>query len=494
MNKNNRITYRFDRTGQTIEDKGRKEISAKPQPAPEREQGKPSNIVPLYAKSEYETAESPFSPWMSPFQEDVGALEDLIRETEPKPASAAEKRPAAAADVPVTKPRLVQEPAVPDSQPEPGPSAKQPQRTAQWHPRQKVQPSESLPESMKQSEPKYVQGEPHGVPKQAESDSWGEPQHYPELEVDLDYGVQKANRWSGPVHNYSAPPSWIKVFLSVAGALATGALFGYLLLSLFTNTPDQSDSNNKLANPVNGSVTNPSASPGGGKTNTNGGTSNPATNQSAAGRVKLDIPLQSYQLLQYGVFSNTEGRDAAIKELTDKGLAAAELRTANDYRVYAGMAIDRGHALALSNDLGEDIPVYIKQVDVQVPQQFPFAGDAKAATVFLNNTIGLISMLDELVLTQLEQPSLSPLSSAAAESWQTEHQKWTESVKAMQAGVTDESGKAFLIKLIQSMNTAAKSLEEYDKKPSQSHLWAVQDALMDAVLTQKEWYESINAL
>ncbi|WP_336774401.1 hypothetical protein [Paenibacillus sp. MMO-58] len=493
MNKNNRITYRFDRTGQSVEDNGRKEISAKPQQAPEREQGKPSNIVPLYAKTEYETAESPFSPWMSPFQEDVGALEDLIRETEPKPAQAAEKMQAAPAALPVKKPKYVQDPVVLDSQPEPGPSAKQAQRPAQWHPRQKAQPA-ALPESIPLSEPKSVQPEPHAVPMPKQSDPWGELEHYPELDVDLSLNNngQKANRWSGPVLNYSAPPSWIKVFLSVAGALATGALFGYLLLSLFTNTPDQSGSD-KLANPVNGSVTNPSASPNGDKTNSNGGASSPAVSQTA-GRVKLDIPLQSYQLLQYGVFSNTEGRDAAIKELSDKGLAAAGLQTANDYRVYAGMAIDKGRALALSNDLGEDVPVYIKQIDVQVPEQFPFAGDAKAATAFMNNTIGLIGMLDELALTQLEQPSLSPLSSAAAESWQTEYQKWTGSVKAMQAGVTDESGKAFLIKLIQSMNTAAKSLEEYDKKPSQSHLWAVQDALMDAVVTQKQWYEAINAL
>ncbi|WP_201007622.1 SPOR domain-containing protein [Paenibacillus glycanilyticus] len=501
MNKNNRITYRFDRTGQSVEDKGRNEISAKPQQAPEREQGKPSNIVPLYAKTEYETAESPFSPWMSPFQEDVSALEDLIRETDPKPVPAAEKMQAAPAALPVTKPKLVQDSAVLDSQPEPGQTAKQPQRPAQWHPRQKAQPAaESIPQSeqksaSKSTPPKSVQPEMHAVPMQQESDPWGELQHYPELDLNLNLNNngQKANRWSGPVHNYSAPPSWIKVFLSVAGALATGALFGYLLLSLFTNTPDQSDSNNKLANPVNGSVTNPSASPSGGKTNTIGGTSSPSTGQTA-GRVKLDIPLQSYQLLQYGVFSNTEGRDAAIKELSDKGLAAAGLQTANDYRVYAGMAIDRDRALALSNDLGEDVPVYIKQIDIQVPEQFPFAGDAKSATAFMNNTIGLIGMLDELALTQLEQPSLSPLSSAAAESWKTEYQKWTGSVKAMQAGVTDESGKAFLIKLIQSMNTAAKSLEEYDKKPSQSHLWAVQDALMDAVATQKQWYESINAL
>lgn len=494
MNKNNRITYRFDRTGQTIEDKSRKENNAKPQA---REQAKPSNsvpsnIVPLYSNTEYENGESPFTPWMSPFQEDIAALEDLIRDTEEKPAAVSHKKQAAHS--PVVHAEPAQETSSRKPQPEARPQPEQPQRPGQWHPRQRVQqqpePLQKTP-SKEQSEKKHqVQPEMHAFGMQPETDPFGDLAHYPEVELD----DQSSKRWSRPVQKYSAPPSWIKVFLSVAGALATGALFGYLLLSLFTNTNDHtSGSNGNLANPVNGSVTSPSASPGGGKTNANNGTTSPPVSQ-AAGHVKLDIPLQSYQLLQYGVFSNTEGRDAAIKELSDKGLAAAGLQTANDYRVYAGMAIDRGRALALSNDLGEDVPVYIKQIDVQVPEQFPFAGDAKAAAVFMNNTISMISMLDELALTQLEQPTLSPLVSAAAEAWQAEHQKWTESVKAMQAGVTDEAGKAFLIKLIQSMNTAAKSLEEYDKKPSQSHLWAVQDALMDAVVTQKEWYESINAL
>jgi|GEM_PF-1197282 Cell division protein len=497
MNKNNRITYRFDRAGQTIEDINRKENSAKPQA---REQGKPSNmvpskIVPLYSNTEYENAESPFSPWMSPFQEDIGALEDLIRDTELKPAATPQKVQAGNSTLVQAEP--VQESAGRKLQADPKPSAEQPQRPAQWHPRQRVQQSESLPEppNPKQQPQKKQQVQPEmpaaGMQPEPGAELWDELPRYPELELDNE---RTSNRWSRPVQKYSAPPSWIKVFLSVAGALATGALFGYLLLSLFTNSTDQaSNSNGNLANPVNGSVMSPSASPGGDKSNANNGASSPSANQTA-GHVKLDIPLQSYQLLQYGVFSNTEGRDAAIKELTDKGLAAAGLQTANDYRVYAGMAIDRGRAVALTNDLGQEVPVYIKQLDVQVPEQFPFNGDAKAAAAFMNNTISLISMLDELALTQLEQPSLSPLGSAAAEAWQAEYQKWTESVKAMQAGVTDAAGKAFLIKLIQSMNTAAKSFEEYDKKPSQSHLWAVQGALMEAVVTQKEWYESINAL
>ncbi|GLX69538.1 hypothetical protein [Paenibacillus glycanilyticus] len=479
MNKNNRITYRFDRAGQTIDDNSRKENNAKPQTVPVRDPGKPSNIVPLYSSTEYEQAASPFSPWMSPFQEDVSALEDLIRETEEKPK-------AVPAPAPTSERKQSEIPQPPIPQPE------EAQQSAEWHPRKRVH-AEVMQGNAVKPQPEAiskapVQPEKPIAAQQRAVDASSEEQHFPEVELETD----SAKRWSGPVHKYSAPPSWIKVFLSVAGALATGALFGYLLLNLFTNMPDQTKgTNDNPANPVNGTVSNnPTASPANGKTNTNKGTNVAPT----AGQVKLDIPAQTYQLLQYGVFSNAEGSDAAIKELTDKGLAAAGLKTADDYRVYAGMAIDRGKAMTLSNDLGEDVPVYIKQVDVEVPQQFPFAGDAKAATAFMNNTISLISMLDELSLTQLEQTDLSPLSSAAADAWQAEHQQWTASVKAMQAGVTDEAGKAFLIKLIQSMNTAAKSLQEYDKKPSQSHLWAVQDAVMEAVVTQKEWYDAIRAL
>lgn len=456
MNSKNRITYRFDRTGNTVGENIRE--AEKQQAAPQSilspqatdtsTNNKPArtNVVPLHNHND-PYAISEFSPWNSPFQEDISALEQLIRNTDDKP-----NKPA----------------PVPSSAPAPRAArAAAPAPKVTERKREQSLPAEAQREEELEAE---------GVIISPELDS-------------LD------GQWSMPIRRYTTPPSWMKVFLSVAGALATGAVFGYLLLSLFTGTSIWPKDNALPVNTVpQGTINDSGKEPAGGNV---GGGDAPVVGEggqpASVPMVALSVQAQSYYLLQYGVFSNAEGMNAAIAELTSKGLAAAGLTTASDYRVFAGMAGDRSQAAAISKQL-TDMEVYVKQIDIAVPEQFPFNGKAAAAESFFTQTNALIGMLDDLALTQLEQPSLSPLGSSAAEAWQTEHQEWTESVKAMQAGVEDQAGKAFLIKLIQSINTAAESMAEYDKNPSQSHLWAVQSALMDSISTQKGWFESISAL
>lgn len=439
MNSKNRITYRFDRTGQNVNKENHKEDgkfaagSQQFQVDPPQQSNKPgtSNVVPFYNHNCDSHPVSEFSPWNSPFQEDVGALEKLIRNTEQSPST--------------------KKPFVSDRE------------------------EENRAEGSDTDTLDTLKGSRH-------------------VFVDTDVSLPR------PIKRYSTPPSWLNVFLSVAGALATGALFGYLLLSLFTgNAIWSSQDGNQGEIPASGMINSGNKDAAEPNKNVNapaltenkGGGDNKET--SALAMVNLTIQPQTYHMVQYGVFSNAEGQDAAVAELEAKGLAAAGLKTDKDYRVYAGIAGERSQAIALSEQM-IDMEVYVKQVDIEVPQRFPFSGDAAGAEKFFNSTSSLISILDDLTITQLEQPTLSPLGAAAAESWKTEHQKWTQNVKAMENGVTDEAGKAFLIKLIQSVNSAAKSLAEYDKSPIQSHLWSVQSDLMDSVVTQKEWFDSIRAL
>ncbi|MFX3634912.1 MAG: hypothetical protein ACE3L7_31385 [Candidatus Pristimantibacillus sp.] len=459
MNSKNRITYRFDRTGQNVSQDNNKEdgqFAASSQqghvdlPQPSNKSGASSNVVPFYNHNSDSHPVSEFSPWNSPFQEDVGALEKLIRNTDQSPTT----------KLPFVSDRL------------------------EGNKAQDVRHMESMLHS-------------HSISNSnsnTDSDAVDTLKESRHVFVDTDAPHPR------PIKRYSTPPSWMNVFLSVAGALATGALFGYLLLSLFTGNAIWSNQDgNQEGTPVSGVISNGNKdkvdpnqdvnAPG--LTEDIGSSDNKET--SALAMVNLTINPQTYHMVQYGVFSHTEGQDAAIAELEAKGLAAAGLKTEQDYRVYTGIAGERSRAVALSKQM-IDMEVYVKQVDIEVPQRFPFAGEASSAEKFFNSTSSLISILDDLTLTQLEQSTLSPLSAAAAEAWKSEHQKWTQNVKAMQNGVTDAAGKAFLIKLIQSVNSAAKSLVEYDKSPIQSHLWSVQSAIMESVVTQKEWFESIRAL
>lgn len=469
MNQKNRITYRFDRNGQSIPEESRK-VDIKQETATNsvsshitanNNAAKPAklNVIPLYPAND-QHAISEISPWNSPFQEDIGALEQLIRKTDTEP-------------VPSLPPQVGPQKVKLESQ----------KRTEAETPQINTDKRES-------SKTDYFIAENEFEPINADK-----------IEM---YDSRTNSHYTSRVKRVTGGPSWFNVFLSVAGALATGALFGYLLLSLFTGTTiwPGGSSDNMNSETVSGSTSSTNNTTTGANSNANQDdtVTPPENGTNSNSETNPDVPIVSltgfnrtYYMLQFGVFSNTEGRDAALDQLAEKGLAAAAMTGKNDYRVYAGVAADRTKAQTLRAQLPE-LELYVKEVTLAVPDKIPFSGDGAAAQAFFEQTSDLVQMLDELALAQLEQPALSQLSKTAADAWQSEHQKWTESAVKMRNGTTDAASKKYLDTVILSINTAAKSMLEYDKKPSRAHLWSTQSETMKAVITQKEWFESISAL
>lgn len=490
MNSKNRITYRFDQAGQA----SRSDIKqmAAVEPAVETpvaaaqlgasKQGDFAVVIPLY-KNTASYSDAQFSPWSTQVDEEMDQLEQLIRESDHRLPDESKTKtanhnhsPAESSISPKTsRPIIDKEPPV------------------------------GVSEELHQMEEKGAVPL-FNDPKQAQAPSFGGSkwngdamEHGPE---NIRYGWENGSERHSPeldlgkrpvrsIRRLGHSPSWINVFLSVAGALATGALFGYLLLSLFLDSASLGSSNSGgQSSAVSGNPASQNAENGLG---TGAGAENSGNSAAPLETVELAIQPQAYHLLQYGVFSNSEGRDAAMEELTSKGLASAAATTKDDFRVYAGMAGDRSRAIALSKML-PGTEVYVKELIIQAPEQFPFTGKAADASSFFEQTNTLISMLDDLALAQLEQPVLAPLGENAAKAWRAEHQKWTLSIKAMESGIQGEAAKASMGAVVQAVNTAASSLTEYDKNPSQAHLWSVQRALMEAILTQKSWFETIRAL
>lgn len=490
MNSKNRITYRFDQAGQASRSENRQMPAAQPvveipaasaQPGASK-QGGFAEVIPLY-KNAASYSDEQFSPWSSQAGEDMDQLEQLIRESdhhlpeESKTKTASLIRSHADSPISSKTPKHIA-----DKEPPVNVSEERHQMDEQEEGPLINDPHQQQAPSLSGSKRKG-DGAEHG-PENAHY-GWANDseRHSPELEL--------GNRPVRSIRKLGHSPSWINVFLSVAGALATGALFGYLLLSLFLDSSSADPSNSGgQSSAISGNPASQSAENGLG---TEAGAGNGASSAAPLETVEVAIQPQAYHLLQYGVFSNSEGKDAAMEELASKGLAAAAATTADDYRVYAGMAGDRSRAIALSKML-PGTEVYVKELIIQAPQQFPFKGDAAEANRFFEQTNALISMLDDLALAQLEQPVLAPLGENAAKAWRAEHQKWTLSIKAMESGIQGETGKASMGAVVQAVNTAASSLTEYDKNSSQAHLWSVQQALMEAILTQKTWFETIRAL
>ncbi|WP_160396259.1 SPOR domain-containing protein [Paenibacillus sp. MMS18-CY102] len=303
---------------------------------------------------------------------------------------------------------------------------------------------------------------------------------------------------------HSRGPSWLKVFASVTGAIATGALFGYLALSLFagqgpwaddpegqsatglTASAGSSDSTNNGVQPVISLPNSPDASAN--KGDKQGGTA-PVASAGQSASAKLDLPASAYSTLQYGVFSSLDGADAAVQELKDKGLAAYRWDTGQDYRVYVGVSSERDGALLLSQSLG-GLEVYVKTIELPAVGRMAFAGEASQLQQYWEQTNALIATLDRLTVEQLELATPQPLRAAQSTAWSKQHEQWLAVSSSIAPKLVDEQQKKSATRLEQAINTAAVSLAEYNKKPAVAHLWNAQSALMAAIFAEKGWLES----
>ncbi|MBW7476210.1 SPOR domain-containing protein [Paenibacillus oenotherae] len=489
MNPKARITYRFDKTNGPRQEPQQEET----------ERRLKSNVVPFFQEELKFTSD--IGAWNSPFQDDARALEKLIRDTERKDASATSQRDRSAA-APLfeeQKPSSIKRAAIIRDPFE----AKQPANSVDpsMHPHidwsgqillgDESQPFDSKPQPAYETSRTLI--------RDAAWDDHDRNNSILSNEL-MDQEVGHAGRSSFKTASiYRSPrgPSWFKVLASVVGAVATGALFGYLVLTLFTagdsglNAADIATEMPGAANAANSGSDLPSTTPQNEGMNalpTAGNDTTIGTEQGTAATAAVNIPAVSYYMLQYGVFSSKEGLDEALAGLNDKGLAAAQFATGEDYRVYAGMAQDRGKALVLGNKLA-NLEVYMKQIDLPALSALPFAGDAAVAETFFQQTRELTGQLDAMTIARLTDDT-----SDVEGSWSELHQNWTRTAALMESGVTDSKGRTALHKLAQAINTAAVAAGEYEKKSSDAHLWSVQRALMEAVFVQKDWFASMDAL
>lgn len=483
MNQKARITYRFDKGNGAREER-------KSEAAEQRVQ---SNVVSFF--QEELTFTSDIGSWKSPFQDDARALEELIRATDGN-------------DTASRSLKGLREAAVPTKQPNDISPAKRPNETKPaTMEAEAFMPSEAPADQNLNPNIDWSNYIPLGdegrsyVEKRVRSPEVSPPpprnvnaqMEETELLLTKDVRDGESNLLGRGALVTAVPyrpgrgPSWYKVLASVIGAVATGALFGYLVLALFTGdqTGGAVDSVNMAANAQ--SSLDDANSDG----NLSGSTTglSPSTNgaNDIGGTVPVNIPAATYYMLQYGVFSSKDGLDEAIAGLNDKGLAAAQLASNDDFRVFIGMAGDRSNALML-NQILADMELYVKEINQPAISSLTFAGDASTAETFFRQTRELIDKLGNMTVAKLVQ------STDGVGDWSDLHQKWTQTSARMESGVVDNDGRTSLHKLQQAINTAVIASGEYEKNNSDAHLWSIQTALMEAIFVQNEWFASMDAL
>jgi hypothetical protein len=295
--------------------------------------------------------------------------------------------------------------------------------------------------------------------------------------VSIDHEEESLS-WLNQAATLRDGPSWGRVFLSVTAAVATGALFGYMVLSLFTGEPlfpGKSGVGTQI--PVQ-------ASPGQSAAPLADSSVIPKDSKSseqALGEASLiQIPTYAYFMLQYGVFQNEKSMQAAVQQLEDKGLESA-VETSDGYRVYVGAAVTRDEAELLAAQMSE-IELYIKPISGEA-LVIPAATLPAGAVEFMNSSSELIRKLAIYSGTYLQDRLPQKMNGDEITALQEAHRQWltTAAVTKNLNGEIIEDGK----KIVQSLNSAILTMTEYNRKPSRSHLLSVQSEMMKALLADR---------
>ncbi|MBB3109895.1 hypothetical protein FHS18_001958 [Paenibacillus phyllosphaerae] len=483
MNTKARITYRFDKENGTLEKRKQEQT----------ERAQSPNVVP-FVREEMKFTQQ-IESWKSPFQDDAYALEKLIRESDGVIAADARALPLNMEhdEIPVHLEVPLVEKA---SQ-----TFVQPELSVREVPLGPELDDEEIQLGAKEREliplgDEWIETSPQTdaykptLPNLLESEQTGPIIDSEVLakETAKPRGSFMSNTPS--VYRSHRGPSWLKVFASVTGAVATGALFGYLVLALFTNGTAANENTGTLPAAGNGQAVvssdgtssvdpAPATQDGGGDTGQTS-TNIPTGNNAATTQVTVNVPAISYSMLQYGVFSNKQGMEAAVTELRGKGLAASSYAAGSDYRVYAGISSDREGA-AVIKALVPEIEVYIKQVDIPALTSVAYKGKAEEAQVFFDQSTALIGALNAYSSGQLIQQPVS------ASEWQSIYKAWSAAAAVMDKGMADEAGQQRLQQLTSALQSGANSATAYQKEPSAAELWAIQSSIMDSVFALQSW-------
>lgn len=301
--------------------------------------------------------------------------------------------------------------------------------------------------------------------------------------------VEVDETWKGGSYRTPGSPSWFKIFISVTGAIATGAIFGFVVLSLFNGDVQIPGLDKLVADDVKtGAAIAPS-----GRTDVKQAdpeAKEAATVQPQPLSVAVDIPAQNYYMLQYGVFSGLEGVNQAKQELQQKGLAAYA-DTGDKNRVYAGVAVAREDAMLLTQQFkAQGIEFYVRTVELPAISQMTYAGDAKQVSQYFEQSAGMVRLLNDVAIARLMEKEPKALSESQLQAIRNEHQRWTELESKAQSGLPAEA-KELWSQMTKAMNSAVVAMNEYNKKTSETHLWEVQSAMMDYIMLEKSFLETI---
>ncbi|WP_348620399.1 SPOR domain-containing protein [Paenibacillus polymyxa] len=274
-------------------------------------------------------------------------------------------------------------------------------------------------------------------------------------------------------------PSRWKLVGSVASALVTGGMFGYIMLLLFNGggMVPGADPSVEEAVPVF-------------KESVGVDAISAKENSVPVTVIEAQVPPQTYYLLQYGVFSTPERALQAKEELLKAGIAAGG-DTEDQNRVYAGISPDREQAKLLSNQLKtQGVELYVRELELPGFEKAAYGGEGDKLTGFFQLSSSLVGKLSGLSSTLLGEGGPNTVPASDMKELNDLHQQWTQNITALPTGLPNEA-IASATSLEKAMNSAISALGEYNKNTAKEHIWEIQSSMMEYVLREKEFIQFI---
>ena len=277
--------------------------------------------------------------------------------------------------------------------------------------------------------------------------------------------------------------SWFGAVASIAGAIATGVLFGLFVMQLFTNlmlnseVPPVTDRHEQTDAP-------PVSLPG----------DDTAVGPDVEARATaVSLPSNTVYMLQYGVFSSADGAYAAIDQLQKAGIASA-YEAGERHIVYAGLTPDRNSALLLSNQLaGMNLETYVKTYERPAVQSLRWGkADGSRIEAYFSAGAELARTVSLLTLVHLEEKELTNFEDATIQALAASHQEWKMLAGELAKEVPEQAQEVYQ-RMNNALTTAAESLFAYRKNPAVSYLWQAQSAVMNYVIQEKSLLRELSA-
>jgi stage II sporulation protein B len=284
-----------------------------------------------------------------------------------------------------------------------------------------------------------------------------------------------------PVRKQAGTPWW-KLFVSAAGAIATGALLGYLVLTLIAGELDgTAPFGAQPAEPAAASL--PAAS-----------AASPldtwASPSADSGTAVMEAwPSQTYYWLQYGVFRSGEAMEAAADDLKSQGLPGFADR-AEGYRTFAGVAASKAEAEQLAGQMpGKEFyvkPLVLEAVQQEVSAGLEGLGDFEASSHRLARELLGISV------SALQDAMPQAIGTDRLQALRDSHSQWLAASDVIAR--MDERVRTQVEEMAAALQEAMSAVDRYEAKVSRYHLWRIQSEMMRFLAADRTLRSQVRAM